>query len=128
MENFHDFPEFSRQILENSGKLWKLFSAFSYIPNVFGFSKVQTQDVVCWAKSLASGLLGENWRLFRIRKLLKIFLRIYETFQNSGNIFRSFSDLSGSGRISNSLLKVRMLMIWLNTQDLVFVLLKIQIH
>jgi hypothetical protein len=61
----------------------------------------------------------------RSEKLLKIFLRIYEIFQNSQKLLKLTQELSGSGRIPNSLLKVRIPMIWLNTQDLVFEVLKI---
>jgi hypothetical protein len=46
-------------------------------------------------------------------------------FQNSQKLLQLTQELSGSGRIPNSLLKVRMSMIWLNTQDLVFGVLKI---
>jgi hypothetical protein len=56
----------------------------------------------------------------RSQKLIKIFLRIYETFQNSQKLLQLTQELSGSGRIPNSLLKVRVSMIWLNTQYLVF--------
>jgi hypothetical protein len=59
------------------------------------------------------------------QKLLKIFLRIYEIFQNSQKLLQLTQEFSGSGRIPNSLVKVRMSMIWLNTQDLVFEVLKI---
>jgi hypothetical protein len=40
----------------------------------------------------------------RSQKLLEIFLRIYETFQNSGNNFTTPNEVSGSGNLGKYVL------------------------
>jgi hypothetical protein len=61
----------------------------------------------------------------RVLKLLEIFLRIYEIFQNPEKLLQIPEEVSGSGRSfrirKNSRIgsKVRTPIIWLNTQDLV---------